>query len=166
MVKISPELQKALNEQLKYEYQSQYLYLSMSNWLEGKNWHNASKFYKSQSDEEGMHAEKIVAYLNDVNVEIIYEDLKSPPTSYESVTALLEHSLKNEQSLTQHIYNTYDIAVTNKDYSALPLMLWFIAEQTEEEALFEEVLERRPYFKDNDLYWDHRMKTKDFGQDS
>ncbi len=162
MLKLSNELKDALMDQIKLELESFYLYHALATWLESLNWHNASHFYTEQAQEEFEHAKEFEKFLVDMGVQVEFKQLSSPPSSYPNIEVALKAALEHEIEVSHSIENLYKIASENNDVYAFPLLQRFLEEQIEEVALAQEVLERYRYFKDNELYWDHRMKRKDF----
>jgi len=163
MSRISQQLADAINDQIGLEIQSFYVYHTMANWLESLNWHMASKYYYEQAQEEFTHSQKFTDFLIDLGIDVKTHDLKAPPAKYENVKAALVAVLEHEKLVTDKIHALYKMAQSNGDLAAYPILLWFINEQIEEEALATEVVERYGHFRENDLMWDHRMKKKDLG---
>ena len=68
---ISNEIANLINQQIaKEQYAAQY-YLSMSAWFYAKDLDGIANYFRIQSKEELMHADKMFDYLNDVGGEII-----------------------------------------------------------------------------------------------
>ncbi len=62
---ISEKLQNAINDQIKAELESSYLYLSMAAWCESVNFKGFAIWFKKQAEEEQEHAMKFYEYLVD-----------------------------------------------------------------------------------------------------
>ena len=60
---LSKALEEAINEQIKNELYSAYLYLSMSAYFEAENLSGMARWMRLQSDEEVSHAMKFFDYL-------------------------------------------------------------------------------------------------------
>ena len=63
---VSDKIAQLINEQIAHEqYASQY-YLSMSAWFSAIDLDGIANYFRVQSKEELMHADKMFDYLNDV----------------------------------------------------------------------------------------------------
>ncbi|MFV2016398.1 MAG: ferritin [Candidatus Heimdallarchaeota archaeon] len=163
MSRLSSELIDGLNEQIKIELESFYIYHAMATWFESLNWHNASAFFKNQSQEEFQHAEEFTRFLLDIGANVEFKALGQPPSKWGSIKAALDEVLAHERMVTDKISSLFEIAQTNKDFIAYPILQKFLEEQVEEEAFASELTDRYDHFKGDDLLWDHRMKYS--GQD-
>ncbi len=61
---LSNSLQDAINEQMKHEIESAYLYLAMSAYCESKNLPGIATWLRIQWQEELSHAMKLFAYVH------------------------------------------------------------------------------------------------------
>ncbi|MGF1669550.1 MAG: ferritin [Balneolaceae bacterium] len=136
------KLNKALNEQIKFELDSAYLYLSMASYAESINLNGFAAWMKDQSKEEYEHAMKFYNFLHERGAEVELLPIAKPPKSFNSPTHIFEEALKNEKKVTKLIHNLYETAVEEKDYSAQVMLHWFIEEQVEEENITSEILEQ------------------------
>ena len=64
-MKISENLQNALNNQINAELYSAYLYLSMTAYFESVNLPGFGGWMRVQSQEEVFHAMKLFTYINE-----------------------------------------------------------------------------------------------------
>lgn len=158
MSRLSSELIDGLNEQIKIELESFYIYHSMAIWFESLNWHNASAFFKTQSQEEFDHAEEFTSFLLDIGADVEFKALGQPPSKWDNIKAALDTVYSHEKMVTDKISGLFEIAQRNKDFIAYPILQRFLEEQVEEEAFSSELTERYDHFKGDDLLWDHRMK--------
>ena len=63
---ISPELNKAFNEQIGRELLASHQYISIASYFDGRALKKLAQLFFKQSEEEREHAMKFVEYLNDV----------------------------------------------------------------------------------------------------
>ena len=63
---ISENLQSAINTQIRNEYYSSYLYLSMSAYCESMNFSGFAGWLRKQSEEELAHAMRLLDFLMDM----------------------------------------------------------------------------------------------------
>lgn len=136
------ELYQALNEQIKYELDSAYLYMSMASYSESKNLNGFAEWMKAQSSEEYEHAMKFYNFLHDRDKEVELLPLDKPAKDFGSPIELFEKALANEQKVTKLINNLYNLAVEAKDYPAQVMLHWFIEEQVEEESTVNGILDQ------------------------
>jgi len=137
---LSKKMEKALNGQINAEMYSSYLYLAMSAYLESVNLAGFAKWMKAQAQEELSHAMKFFHYVNERGGRVVLEKIKAPPAEWESPLAVFEATYEHEQKVTGLIYDLVDLAYTEKDHATNPLLQWFVAEQVEEEASAEDVV--------------------------
>jgi len=130
---LHPELEKSLNEQIKHEFYSSYLYLAMSAWCEEKSLPGFAKWLRVQYEEEKAHALKFFDYIADQGGTVKLGTIDAPPVEYKSVLDLFEHVLAHEKKVTSLIWGLYEQALGEKDYATQGELQWFIKEQIEEE---------------------------------
>jgi len=137
---MSKKLYTVLNDQIKYELDSAYVYLSMAADCEAKNLNGFANWFKHQSQEEVQHAMKIYQFLLDRGESVELQAIEKPPSSFKSPTAIFEQALKHEQKVTSLINTCYETALAEKDYPTQVMLQWFIEEQVEEEQQADEIL--------------------------
>ncbi len=129
----SQTLQDALNEQIKNEFYSAYMYLAMSSWFEDKALPGFAKWMRVQYQEELTHGLKIFDFIIDRDARALVHGFNAPPTEWKSSLDAFESSYAHEQKVTAMINNLYALAVKENDYPTIVLLQWFINEQVEEE---------------------------------
>jgi ferritin len=123
----------ALNEQIKHEFYSSYLYLSIVSYLENIPLDGFGKWFRKQAQEEHEHAMKIFDYILDRNMPVDLQAIDKPKTNFTSVQEVFEQALAHEQKVTKWIHILYDLALQEKDHATVIFLQWFITEQVEEE---------------------------------
>lgn len=126
-------VQDALNEQIKNELYSAYLYLSMSAFCESANFPGAAKWLSVQAKEEVGHAMKFYGYIHDRGGQVILQAISQPPAKFPSLLAIFQQALEHERKVTGMINHLYEVASKENDYATQVLLQWFINEQVEEE---------------------------------
>lgn len=129
----SQSLQDALNEQIKNEFYSAYVYLAMSSWFEDKALPGFAKWMRVQYQEELTHGLKIFDFILDRDARALVHGFNAPPAEWKSSLDAFESSYAHEQKVTAMINNLYALAVKENDYPTIVLLQWFINEQVEEE---------------------------------
>jgi ferritin len=130
---LSKSIQDALNEQIKHEFYSSYLYLSMAAHFESANWPGFATWVRVQSEEESTHAKKFFQYVTDRGGRVVLGAIDAPPAEFKNTADVFQQVLAHEQKVTALIDKLYALAVSEKDYASQSFLLWFIDEQVEEE---------------------------------
>lgn len=138
---ISKSMQDAINEQIKNEIYSAYLYLSMSAHFEGRNLNGFAKWLRVQANEELGHAMKFYDYLFERGGQVVLKAIEQPPSEWKSNLEVFEQVLEHEQKVTAMINKLYEQALKENDYPSQILLQWFINEQVEEEKNAAQIIE-------------------------
>ena len=138
---LSKSMQDAINEQIKNELYSAYLYLSMSAYCETNSLPGFARWMRAQSQEEVEHAMKFFAFVNERGGRVVLQAIDQPPLEFESPRAVFEQTLEHERKVTGLIHSLYELALEEKDYAAQILLHWFIDEQVEEESSAAQILD-------------------------
>lgn len=133
---------KAINNQLKNELNSAYIYLAMAAYVESINLKGFANWFKVQSQEEIDHAMGLYNHLSQREAKIVLQALPQPQTDYKNIEAVAAETLKHEQFITKMINNLYELAKKEKDYPLISFLQWYIDEQVEEEAGASELLNK------------------------
>ena len=131
---LTKKLQDALNEQINKEFFAEYLYLSMSAYLESIEMEGFANYFNVQAQEEHFHAMKMFNFVHDKGGRVILKSLKEPKSEYTSVVNVIEESLKHERYVTKSINELMDVAIKENDHSVKSFLEWYVDEQVEEEA--------------------------------
>lgn len=123
----------ALNEQIKHEFYSSYLYLSIASYFENIPLDGFGKWFRKQAQEEHEHAMKIYNYIIDRNMHVNLQAIDKPVHKFNSIQEVFELALEHEKKVTHWIHKIYDLAVKEKDHATHVFLQWFITEQVEEE---------------------------------
>ena len=139
-----------MNEQIKNELHSAYIYLSMSAYFESTNLPGLANWMRTQEQEERMHAFKFYDFIHERGGRVILQDIDQPPSEFESPLDVFEKTLEHEQKVTAMINNLYELAVQEKDYASQIFLQWFITEQVEEEDNASQIIETLKMIGDSD----------------
>ena len=131
---LSKAMQDAINEQIKNELYSAYLYLSMAAYSEANNLSGFAHWMRAQSQEEVEHAMKFFEFVNERGGRVVLHAIDQPPVDFESPVKIFEETLNHERKVTAMINSLYELALEEKDYASQVMLHWFIDEQVEEEA--------------------------------
>lgn len=138
---IKKDIQDAINNQIRNEYYSSYLYLSMASYCESINYQGFASWLKSQSQEELDHAMKLFEYMIDRDGRVILESIDKPPSEFGSLLEMFQQVLDHEKEVTSMINQLYEIANSENDHATAVELHWFIDEQVEEEKSAQDIVE-------------------------
>jgi ferritin len=138
---LSKTLLDELNNQVKYEFYSAYLYLAMAAHFDEANWYGFASWMKKQSAEEQEHAMKFISYIHDRGGAVVLQALDQPPSKFGKPAEIFAEVLKHEQFVTGRINLLYSIAVKDNDYASQNTLNWFVGEQVEEEKTAAQILD-------------------------
>jgi len=139
---LSKKMEQALNDQVKWEYYSGYLYLAMAAYFEELGLAGFANWMHIQEQEERAHAERFYRFLNERGGRVVLQALDAPPVKWDSPLAVFQESLAHEQKVTARIGALMDLAIKEKDHATAAFLQWFISEQVEEEASVTEVIQK------------------------
>jgi ferritin len=130
----------AINGQINSELSASYSYLAMSTWCERQKFTGAARWLRLQSQEEHMHAMKLFDFVlaRDRSVELLAID--RPKSDFGSVAEVFQRALEQEQEVSRQIDALYETAFTEKAFSAVAELQWFLTEQVEEEKTAREIV--------------------------
>lgn len=139
---ISKSMQDAINEQIKNEFYSSYLYLSMAAHFESANLPGFANWMRIQTGEEKDHALRFFQYMLDRGGKVELKAIDQPPMTWKTPREAFEHVLEHEQKVTSLINDLFALAVKENDYASQVMLQWFLTEQVEEEKNASLILEQ------------------------
>ncbi len=160
---LNKTVQDAINEQIKNELYSAYLYLAMSAHFEAANLPGTARWMRMQSNEEVEHAMKFFDFVNDRGGRVTLKAIGQPPAEWKSLLIAFEQVLEHEKKVTAMIHSLYALAVEEKDYPSQTMLHWFINEQVEEEKNASAIVEQLKMIGDHPnamLMLDHQLGSR------
>ncbi len=142
-------VEKALNKQLNEETYSAYLYWSMSAYFHSIALDGFANWMRIQALEEMTHAEKFFTYINDRGGRVELDKIEKPGLEWESPLAVFEAAFKHEQHISARIDDLVNLALDERDHSTNNFLQWFVAEQVEEEASADDIVQKLKLVGDN-----------------
>ena len=139
---IGKKLNDAMNEQIKNELESYYIYLSMAAWLHSKALDGMGHWMRVQAHEEMLHAMKFFNHLIDRGGKVALKDLKQLKTQWKSPIEVFQDAYEHEKFISKKINDLMSIARQEKEYASEPLLAWFTDEQIEEESNANKITEQ------------------------
>lgn len=131
-----------VNEQIRVEMFSSYLYLSMAAYLENQNLKGFANWMRVQAKEEYDHALGFFNYLVTRGAKVELLEIAKPENVFSDINDVFSKTLAHENSITAKINNIYELAMQEKDFALLSFLKWYIDEQVEEESNVQELVDR------------------------
>lgn len=137
---IGKKLHDAMNEQIKNELESYYIYLSMVAYFHSQNLDGMAHWMRCQAHEEMIHAMKFFDHIIDRGGTVELLNLKQIKTIWGSPLETWQDTLEHEKFITSKIHNLVKISRKENDIASDSILTWFSKEQVEEEANAEKIL--------------------------
>ncbi len=149
MSTIGGKVQDAINEQIKNELYSAYLYLAMSAHFEADSLGGFAQWMRVQAREEVTHGMKLFDYLANRGGRVELKAIPAPPAKFESALAIFRQAYAHEQEVTASIHALYALAVKENDHPTQVALTWFVNEQVEEEKSAADIVAQLELVGDN-----------------
>jgi len=160
---LSNTLEKELNLQLNREIESAYIYQAMAAYADEINLPGAVNYFEVQAEEELFHSKKMTHFIMDRGGRVEITGFETPKKDYESLLDALNGALEHERKVTAWINDIMDLAIAEKDHATRSFLNWYVDEQVEEEAQFEELISRVKIVEGTGLYLiDKEMAVRTF----
>ncbi len=138
---LSKKLEAALNQQITKENYASHYYLSMASWCSNAGLKGSSRFLYAHAEQERDHMMRLFHYVNDSGGYAKVESVKQPEVDFKDLGNLFKLVLKHERTITKDINELVDLCLAEKDHSSFNFLQWYVAEQHEEENLFNDILD-------------------------
>jgi len=133
-MKLSQNLNDALNQQILIELQNQNKYMQIQSLFEDMQLKHLADFFKNQSAGENDHANLFMNHINDRNGgKVTIDEINSPMINFSDINSIADFYVLTEQQTTESIESLYDLALEEKSYIDLPFLQKMLDEQVEEE---------------------------------
>ncbi len=139
---LTKTMNQALNDQIKWEMYSSYLYLSMCAYFSEQGLNGFAQWMRVQAQEELFHAMKFYDYVLERGGSVELQPLDAPTKDWESAIKVLEHTLEHERLVTKRINDLVDQAMADRDHATNIFLQWFVSEQVEEEDSVSQALDK------------------------
>ena len=140
---ISDTLETALNINIKAEFDSAFIYKAMGSWCRYNGFNNVAKFFFKHAKEELHHGQWIINYLDDKNCWATIPDVTKPDVSgYKNIRTVFEIAFAHELAVTKRYNDLATMALKETDHDAYEFAQKFLVEQREENALYDNYLDK------------------------
>ncbi|MBS1493907.1 MAG: ferritin [Bacteroidetes bacterium] len=140
--RLSSKISEALNNQMTKEAHAAQIYLSYAAWADSNGYGGIANFLFRHANEERNHMMKILEYILKRGAKVKVTAIPEPGDEPKSVNDCFEKVFKQEVSNTESIYKVVEMSFEEKDWATWNFMQWFVKEQTEEETLALELLDK------------------------
>jgi len=140
--RLSDNLQTALNGQMTKEAHAAQIYLSYAAWASAEGFDGIANFLFRHAQEERNHMMKVLEYILQRGGRVKIEAIPAPPPNPTSVQQCFEKVLEHEIDNTNSIYKLVKMSFTEEDWATWNFLQWFVKEQTEEETLALNLLDK------------------------
>lgn len=139
---VCKQIQEAINEQIKNELYSSYLYLSMSAWFSARDLNGMANWMRVQAKEEDAHAMMMYDYLLEHGNRVDLRALDAPPTEFKSPLDIFEQAYRHELKVTKMIRELHALAREHGDPATEIFISWYVTEQVEEESNADDIIQQ------------------------
>ena len=133
-MKLSPELNETLNQQILQEYHNSLIYAQIQSYFESLQLKKIAEYFKKQSLHEAEHAQKFIQHLSDrTGGKVTIGEVNAPSLLLSSVESVGNVYILTEEETTESIEAIYELACDTKSFIDFPFLLSMLAEQVSEE---------------------------------
>jgi len=152
----------ALNDQIRMEMSSGYVYLSMAAQFEHEAFDGFARWMRLQAAEELQHAMRLFGYVNRRGGRVVLQAVDAPPESFGRPLEAFRTALDHEQAVTASIHALVHLAAEKGDLATERELDWFVTEQVEEEENAQRAVDLLTRAGDNDAAL--LMLDREFGR--
>ncbi len=133
-MKLSQELNDAINSQIQHELLNQNKYLQIASYFANLQLMNLSNYFTKQADHEFSHAKLFIDHLNArMGGKVLIESVEASNLTISSIEDVGNIYVETEQGTTEAIEDLYNFAMESKSFIDLPFLSKMLDEQIEEE---------------------------------
>lgn len=140
--RLSKTIEAALNVQMTKEAHAAQIYLSYGAWADSAGMGGVANFLFRHALEERNHMMKILEYILKRGGEVKVTQIAAPPANPTNLNDCFEKIFKHEVDNTAAVYKAVKMSMEEEDWATFNFMQWFVKEQTEEETLALELLDK------------------------
>jgi ferritin len=140
--RLSKNLQAALNTQMTKEASASQIYLSYAAWASSEGYGGIANFLFRHANEERNHMMKFLEYILERGGKVKVEAIPAPPKEPTDIQNCFEQVFEQEIDNTKGIYKLVKMSFDEEDWATWHFIQWFVKEQTEEETLALNLLDK------------------------
>jgi ferritin len=139
---MSPSLTTAFLAQANRELATSLLYRALAYWADYRDYNGFKQLFETQAEEEETHAKNFYAYLTERDQPVAIGPIEAIAPAYADLLSVSKAVHAHERANTRAIHALYELALSEKDYACQVFLQTYIAEQVEEEAWTDSLVER------------------------
>ena len=140
--RLSESLCTALNAQMTKEAHASQIYLSYASWAAANGYDGIANFLFRHANEERNHMMKFLEYILERGATVTIDAIPSPGKTPTSVFDCFQKTFNQEVENTESIYKIVKQSFDEADWATWNFLQWFVKEQTEEETLIMNMLDK------------------------
>ena len=140
--RLSKSICSALNAQMTKEAHAAQIYLSYASWADSQGYDGVANFLFRHANEERNHMMKFLEYILERGATVQIEAIPAPGKLPISVFDCFKKAYKQEVENTESIYKIVKQSFEESDWATWNFLQWFVKEQTEEETLIMDMLDK------------------------
>jgi ferritin len=140
--RLSEKLATALNAQMTKEAHAAQIYLSYGAWADSQGYEGVANFLFRHVQEERNHMMKLLEYILKRGARVKVTAIPAPPPDPTSINDCFEKVFGHEVDNTKAVYSVVKLSHDEEDWATWNFMQWFVKEQTEEETLAINLLDK------------------------
>lgn len=130
---MTDDMLNALNNQIRLEFESAFLYLRLSAGMQEQGLPGFAHWLRRQYQEECNHALKLLTHLEARRMKGEIPSVRTPDCTCADAKETFELVCSHERKVSAAIDELVTLAREQRDYATEHMLMWFVAEQVEEE---------------------------------
>ena len=140
--RLSKSLLATINTQMTKEGSASQIYLSYASWASSEGYGGIANFLFRHANEERNHMMKFLEYILERGAKVKVEAIPAPLKEPTDIQNCFELVFEQEVDNTKSIYKLVKMSFDEEDWATWHFMQWFVKEQTEEETLALNLLDK------------------------
>ena len=140
--RLSEKMRAGLNAQMTKEGHASQIYISFGAWAASEGYDGIANFLFRHAEEERNHMIKVMEYIIQRGAKVKVKAIPPPGADPVSVQDCFEKVFAQEVDNTNSIYALVKQSFDEGDWATWHFMQWFVKEQTEEETLALDLLDK------------------------
>ncbi len=140
--RLSKTLCTSLNAQMTKEAHAAQIYLGYASWADSQGYDGVANFLFRHANEERNHMMKFLEYILERGATVKIDAIPAPGKDPVSVFDCFQKTFKQEVENTESIYKIVKQSFDESDWATWNFLQWFVKEQTEEETLIMNMLDK------------------------
>ncbi|MDQ2720739.1 MAG: ferritin [Bacteroidota bacterium] len=140
--RLSDSICDALNAQMTKEAHASQIYLAFGSWADSEGYDGISNFLFRHANEERSHMMKVLEYILERGAKVKVDAIPAPPPNPTGIYDCFKKTFAHEVDNTTAIYKIVKMSFDEQDWATWNFMQWFVKEQTEEETMVMNMLDK------------------------